>query len=63
MCADHIKERGVEFYRAVCERDCEGIVAKRKDGVYSARGRTWIKIKNPHYTQAEGRKELFDSYR
>jgi bifunctional non-homologous end joining protein LigD len=63
LYADHIEERGVEFYQAVCERDCEGIVAKRKDGVYSARGRTWIKIKNRHYTQAEGRKELFDSYR
>jgi bifunctional non-homologous end joining protein LigD len=63
LYADHVEERGIEFYQAVCERDCEGIVAKRKDGIYSARDRTWIKIKNPNYSHGEGRRELFDAFR
>jgi hypothetical protein len=63
LFADHVEAKGVEFYRAVCERDCEGVVAKRKDGVYSGRGRTWLKIKNPNYSQSEGRGELFDGRR
>jgi bifunctional non-homologous end joining protein LigD len=59
LFAKHIEAHGIKFFQAVCESDCEGIVAKRKDGVYSARGRTWIKIKNPSYSQGEGRRELF----
>ncbi len=38
------------LYREICERDLEGIVAKRKDGVYSVSGQ-WLKILNPHYTR------------
>ncbi len=39
----------------------EGIVAKRKDGLYMPDGRksTWIKVKNPGYSQLKGRRELF----
>jgi ATP-dependent DNA ligase len=37
----------------------EGIVAKRKDGAYSA-SIPWLKIKNPSYSQAGGRGELFN---
>jgi bifunctional non-homologous end joining protein LigD len=62
LYAHHIEEKGVRFFRAVCERDLEGIVAKRKDGAYGIRS-TWVKIKNPNYTQVEGRQELFDSMR
>jgi len=43
--------------------DLEGIVAKRKDSPYHATEKAsphWIKIKNPNYSQAEGRHELFD---
>jgi hypothetical protein len=40
------------------EYDLEGIVAKRKSDPYR-RGVHWWKIKNPAYTQAEGRHELF----
>jgi bifunctional non-homologous end joining protein LigD len=58
LFAKHIEARGIKFFHAVCESDCEGIVAKRKDGTYSARGRTWIK--NPNYSQGEGRGEMFD---
>ena len=60
LFAKHIEARGIKFFQAVCESDCEGIVAKRKDGIYSARGRKWIEIKNPKYNQGEGRGEMFD---
>jgi hypothetical protein len=53
------KPWGIEMFHAVCEMDAEGIVAKRKNGAYG-RAR-WFKIKNPNYTQAEGRRELFES--
>ena len=38
----------------------EGIVAKRKEGLYTPEETTWVKIKNPVYSQAEGRRELFE---
>jgi bifunctional non-homologous end joining protein LigD len=55
--ADHIEERGIDFFRLVCEHDLEGIVAKRRVGVY---GDSWFKIRNPTYSQYEGRRELFE---
>lgn len=54
-----IPERGIDLFRLVVEHDLEGIVAKRKDGHYSASS-PWLKIKNPGYSQAEGRGELFN---
>lgn len=57
MYADHVEQRGIDFFRLVCERDLEGIVAKRKAGVY---GDSWFKIRNPVYSQYEGRRELFE---
>ena len=57
---DHVKSSGCELYRTVCEMDLEGIVAKKKDGPYSdTRSNRWIKIKNPSYSQSEGRQEQF----
>jgi ATP-dependent DNA ligase len=51
-------------YRVACERDLEGIVAKWKHGTYQADGLTsWLKVKNPTYSQAEGRHELFENGR
>jgi bifunctional non-homologous end joining protein LigD len=50
--------QGGALFDAVCRLDLEGIVAKRAEDGYS--GETaWYKIKNPAYTQAEGRAELF----
>jgi bifunctional non-homologous end joining protein LigD len=60
---DHIENRGSALFQKVCEIDLEGIVAKRKESPYwptEHASRDWIKIKNPNYTQAEGRAELFD---
>jgi hypothetical protein len=42
--------------------DLEGIVAERKADTYSSQT-IWDKVKNPAYTQAEGRWELFDRKR
>jgi hypothetical protein len=56
LYADHVEQRGIDFFRRVCELDLEGIVAKRKAGVY---GESWFKIRNPVYSQYAGRRELF----
>lgn len=50
---------GGELFDAACRLDLEGIVAKRKTDGYSG-DTAWYKIKNPTYTQAEGRAELFE---
>jgi ATP-dependent DNA ligase len=62
LYVDHLKARGCDLFRAACDRDLEGIVAKWSRGPYPRDGITtsWIKIKNPAYSQAEGRHELFE---
>ena len=57
LYASHLDGQGCAFYRLTCERDLEGIVAKRKHGAY---GEGWFKIRNPRYSQYEGRRELFE---
>jgi len=61
LYVEHFDERGIDLFRAVCERDLEGIVAKRKDGMYTPEETSWVKIKNPQYSQIEGRHELFET--
>jgi bifunctional non-homologous end joining protein LigD len=53
------EEEGRELFEAACRLDLEGIVAKRKNDPYSEKT-PWYKVRNPTYTQAEGRRELFD---
>jgi bifunctional non-homologous end joining protein LigD len=53
------EEEGRDLFQAACALDLEGIVAKRKTDPYGP-NTTWYKIKNPTYTQAEGRGELFE---
>ena len=61
LYVDHVIGRGRALFRAVCNNDVEGIVAKWRWGTYQAGHRTsWIKIKNPAYSQMEGRHELFE---
>jgi len=46
--------------------DLEGIVCKQKESPYKVTekpSRYWIKIKNPNYSRAEGRGEMFDGFR
>ena len=60
-CTRVVESRGVELFREVCRRDLEGIVAKWKHGTYLSGDQTsWIKIKNPEYSQAIGRWEQFE---
>jgi bifunctional non-homologous end joining protein LigD len=60
--AHHIKGRGRALFRKICKMDLEGIVAKHGGGLYLPDTK-WIKIKNPNYSQAQGRRELFEKRR
>jgi bifunctional non-homologous end joining protein LigD len=61
LYADSVARRGTALYRIACEQDLEGIVAKWRHGPYSAEPpASWLKIKNPRYSQAVGRWERFD---
>ena len=59
---DSMPERGRELFRVACEHDLEGLVAKWATGTYQTDGRrtSWLKIKNPEYTQIRDRHELFE---
>jgi bifunctional non-homologous end joining protein LigD len=52
--------RGRELFELMCAHDLEGIVAKRLADPYEPRVR-WLKIKNPDYSQKEGRGDLFNT--
>jgi len=60
--ADHIEQAGVGLFKAVCDRDCEGIVAKHRLVPYTNKPQSWFKILNPDYTEKRGRKEMFDKF-
>src|SRR4026207_1205566 len=61
LYVDHSRGNGTALYRLACQLDLEGIVAKRADSKYSdnSNAHDWIKIKNPDYSQKEGRADLF----
>lgn len=61
MFAQHVEGQGKLLYEEVCERNLEGMVCKRETGVYAEHG--WVKIRNPHYTQMEGRHDMFTAFR
>jgi len=63
LYVDAIAERGTDLLRLACRRDLEGIVAKWSHGTYQGdgRGTSWLKIKNPEYSQMDGRRELFEA--
>ena len=63
LYAQHIEQHGKDFFAEVCARDLEGIVAKRKHGIYKDDQTGWLKLKNPTYSQAEGRQELLTTKR
>jgi ATP-dependent DNA ligase len=51
------------LFEEVVKMDLEGIVCKRKDSPYKVTekpSRHWIKVKNPLYSQTEGREEFFE---
>jgi bifunctional non-homologous end joining protein LigD len=53
-----LEEHGRALFSAIKKMDLEGIVAKRKMDPYVS-GTEWYKIKNPAYSQGEGRVDLF----
>ena len=58
LYVEHLEEGdGRRFFELVCEQDLEGIICKPKTSPYPF---TWIKVKNPSYSQAAGRREWFD---
>jgi ATP-dependent DNA ligase len=60
-----VPQHGRALYALACEHDLEGIVAKWAHGRYETSGTatSWIKVKNPAYSQADGRHELFEQRR
>jgi ATP-dependent DNA ligase len=61
LYVDHIRTTGTDFYRLACRVDLEGVVGKRANSTYedNPKDPIWIKIKNPSYSQKEGRADLF----
>ena len=57
---DSIAGHGRALFQAVCQADLEGIVAKRRSDTYGP-GVTWFKIRNPAYSQKDGRGDLFEA--
>jgi len=60
MYCDHVERDGESLFRLACENDPEGIVAKRKFDPYLLVQASWLKIRNPNYSQWEGREDLFE---
>ena len=61
---EQVQRCGVDFFKVACQHDLEGIVAKWAHGTYRTDGRTsWVKIRNPRYSQWTGRRELFEARR
>jgi ATP-dependent DNA ligase len=42
--------RSTVLFRAACAADLEGLVAKRKDGLYAREASAWVKIENRGYS-------------
>jgi bifunctional non-homologous end joining protein LigD len=63
--ADHLSQNGTALFEKACELDLEGIVAKHQHSPYmwEENYSPWIKIRNPQYSQWEGRHELFERER
>jgi len=60
---NHVEHDGCLLFEQILRMDLEGIVCKRKDSPYHVTekpSRHWIKVKNPKYSQPEGREELFE---
>ncbi len=61
LYVDHLAENGTALYRAVCGHDLEGIVAKLANAPYTPEATTWVKVKNPEYSQAVRRHDFFNA--
>ena len=72
QCSGKRYERRIRPFRgarkgrgAPCALDLEGVVGKWANGTYQTDGRctSWVKFKNPEYSQMEARHELFEASR
>ena len=63
MYCDHVERDGESLFRLACENDLEGVVAKRKFDPYLPDKASWLKIRNPDYSQWESRVDLFERER
>jgi ATP-dependent DNA ligase len=54
---------GQVLFDAVVDHGLEGIVAKRRDGLYRSGQRGWVKVKNPNYWRRESEIELVQRQR
>jgi ATP-dependent DNA ligase len=65
LSVEDLPQRGAALFEIACSRDLKGIVGKWRDGRYETDGisTSWIKIKNPAYSQMTGRRELFETRR
>jgi ATP-dependent DNA ligase len=52
-------DRKAELFELVKRNDLEGLVAKRKDGLYKPDSTKWFKVMNSGYSQKAGRQEFF----
>ena len=57
-----ITGRGCELFELMCSNHLEGIAAKRLTDPYEPRVQ-WLKVKNPSYSQADGRGDLSNGQR
>ena len=55
-----VQGRGRQLFELMLDHDLEGIVAKKLMDLYGPATK-WLKIKNPDYSQKEGRWELFNN--
>jgi ATP-dependent DNA ligase len=58
-----VERHGKALFPLTCERNLEGIVCKQRNGLNDTRRPHWVKVKNPNYSQAEGRAELIEELR
>jgi bifunctional non-homologous end joining protein LigD len=64
LYAPHVVYNGRALFHQACALDLEGIVAKLGSAPYQpTQPSHWIKIKNPTYSQGQGRHELFERTR
>jgi bifunctional non-homologous end joining protein LigD len=63
LYCDHVEHDGESLFRVACGNDLEGIVAKRKFDPYLRDQASWLKIRNPSYSQWEAREALFERER
>src|SRR5215510_14290864 len=60
---DHVETDGQLLFEQIVRMDLEGMVCKQRNSPYKVTekpSRYWIKVKNPRYSQLQGREEFFE---